>query len=79
MAVYLDKNFVPVMVTCYEHLRVSDLDLCLENHLRVSEGISVGLILEKRLVKELRKLDGILLGRNEGAFDGKKFGFLLES
>ena len=47
--------------------------------LGVSEGISVGLILEKRLVKELRKLDGILLGRNEGAFDGKKFGFLLES
>ena len=43
--------------------------------LGLSEGISVGLILVKRLVKELRKLDGILLVKNEGAFDGKKVGF----
>ena len=38
MAVYLDKNLGPVMVTCYEQLRVSDLDGCLENHLGCLKG-----------------------------------------
>ena len=33
MAVYLDKNLGPVMVTYYEQVRVSDFNGCLENHL----------------------------------------------